>query len=257
MTRIAGYELIASPCCKKIYAKARFASINFSASAFWTDGKRENSLMPNDSGLRKCQCGNYFLQSEAVKLDIPAGDDREFAPHVHTSDLKHAITTATSEKVELAARRDYWMHLNDPYREKYCIHRDAEDAQTDANWENEWRRANPDDRSTFTKLIDKLRRIKPQRPPINPNRPFTFPAFQPTTEQVENMEKLIELLLNSTERLHLEYPIELAELYRELGKFDTTIKLINGIKDEDQDSFSRLLLELSIEKTTAPIRYRG
>jgi hypothetical protein len=55
----------------------------------------------------------------------------------------------------------------------------------------------------------------------------------------------------------LEYPIELAELYRELGKFDTAIKLINGIKDEDQDSYSRFLLELSIEKTTAPIRYRG
>ena len=70
------------------------------------------------------------------------------------------------------------------------------------------------------------------------------------------MEKIIELLLNSTERLHSEYPIELAELYRELGKFDTAIKLINGIKDEDQDSFSRLLLELSMEKTTAPIRYR-
>jgi hypothetical protein len=149
------------------------------------------------------------------------------------------------------------MHLNDSYRKKYCIHREAEDAQTDANWENEWRRANSDDRSIFKNLIDKLRRIKPQRPPLNPNRPFTFPAFQPTTEQAENMEKLIELLLNSTERLHLEYPIELAELYRELGKFDTAIKLINGIKGEDQDSFSRLLLELSIEKTTAPIRYRG
>jgi hypothetical protein len=55
----------------------------------------------------------------------------------------------------------------------------------------------------------------------------------------------------------LEYPIELAELYRELGEFDTAIKLINGIKDEDQDRLSRLLLELAIEKTTAPIRYRG
>jgi hypothetical protein len=234
-----------------------YMSVNYSSFAFWTDGKRENSLMPNDSGLRKCQCGFYFLQSEAVKLEIPAGDDRKFAPHVHTSDLKHAIATVTSEKVELAARRDYWMHLNDAYREKYCAHRNEEDAQADAKWENEWRQQNPDDRSSFTKLIDKLRRIKHQRPPLNSNRPFTFPAFQPTTEQAENMEKLIELLLNSTERLHLEYPIELAELYRELGKFDTTIKLINRIKDEDQDSLSRLLLELAIEKTTAPIRYRG
>jgi hypothetical protein len=232
-------------------------SVNYSSFAFWTDGKRDGSLMPNDSGLRKCQCGSYFLQSESVKLEIPAGDDREFAPHVHTSDLKHAIANATAEKVELAARRDYWMYLNDAYREKYCIHRDAEDAQTDAIWENEWRRANPDKRSIFKNLIDKLRKIKPQRPPLNPNRPFTFPAFQPTTEQTENMEKLIELLLNSSERLHLEYPIELAELHRELGKFDTAIKLINGIKDEDQDSFSKLILELSNEKTTAPIRYRG
>jgi len=199
MTRVSGRKLIASPCCHTLYAMTSYMSVNYSSFAFWTDGKRDGSLMPNDSGLRKCQCGNYFLQSEAVKLEIPAGDDREFAPHVHTSDLKRAIATATSEKVELAARRDYWMHLNDSYREKYCTHRDAEDAQTDANWENEWRRANPDDRSIF----------------------------------------------------------KLAELYRELGKFDTAIKLLNGIKDEDQDSFSRLLVELSIEKTTAPIRYRG
>jgi len=71
-----------------------YMSVNYSSFAFWTDGKRDGSLMPNDSGLRKCQCGNYFLQSEAVKLEIPAGDDREFTPHVHTSDLKHAIATA-------------------------------------------------------------------------------------------------------------------------------------------------------------------
>ena len=257
MTRVSGRKLIASPCCHTLYAMTSYMSVNYSSFAFWTDGKRDGSLMPNDSGLRKCKCGNYFIQSEAVKLEIPAGDDREFAPHVHTSDLKNAIANATSEKVELAARRDYWMHLNDSYRKKYCTHRDAEDAQTDANWENEWCRENPDDRSIFKKLIDKFRRIKLQRPPINPNRPFTFPAFLPTTEQVENMERIIELLLSSTERLHLEYPIELAELYRELGKFDTAIKLINGIKDEDQDSLSRLLLELAIEKTTAPIRYRG
>ena len=257
MTRISGRKLIATPCCHTLYAMTSYMSVNYSSFAFWTDGKRDGSLMPNDSGLRKCQCGSYFLQSESVKLDIPAGDDREFAPHVHTSDLKHAIANATAEKVELAARRDYWMHLNDAYREKYCIHRDEEDAQTDAIWENEWRRANPDKRSIFKNLIDKLRKIKPQRPPLNPNRPFTFPAFQPTKEQTENMEKLIELLLNSSERLHLEYPIELAELYRELGKFDTAIKLINGIKDENQDSFSKLILELSNEKTTAPIRYRG
>lgn len=257
MTRVSGRKLIASPCCHTLYAMTSYMSVNYSSFAFWTDGKRDGSLMPNDSGLRKCQCGNYFLQSQSVMLEIPADDDREFAPHVHTSDLINAIATANSEKVEIAARRDYWMHLNDTYREKYCIHREAEDAQTDANWQNEWRHANPDDRSIFKNLIDKLRGIKPQLPPLNPNRPFTFPAFQPTTEQAENMEKLIELLLNSSERLHLEYPIELAELYRELGKFEYAIKLINGIKDEDQDSFSRLLLELSIEKTTAPIRYRG
>lgn len=234
-----------------------YASVNYSSFAFWTDGKREGSLMPNDSGLRKCQCGQYFLQSEAIRLEMPAGNDREFAPHVHPSDLKHAIDTATSEKLELAARRDYWIYLNDAYRKKYCAHREAEDVQTDVNWENERKQANPDDRSVVKKLIDKLRRTKPKLPPSNQNRPFTFPAFEPTTDQVQNMERLIDLLLDSTERLHVEYPIELAELYRELGKFDIAIKLINGLKDEDQDNLSQLIMELSNEKTTAPIRYRA
>jgi len=90
MTRVSGRKLIASPCCHKLYAITSYASINYSSSAFWTDGKRDGSLMPNDSGLRKCKCEKFFLQSEAVKLEIPAGDDREFAPHVHTSDLKHS-----------------------------------------------------------------------------------------------------------------------------------------------------------------------
>ena len=75
MTRVSGRKLIASPCCHTLYAMTSYMSVNYSSFAFWTDGKRDGSLMPNDSGLRKCQCGNakkptevecYFCENKEV-----------------------------------------------------------------------------------------------------------------------------------------------------------------------------------------------
>jgi hypothetical protein len=109
-----------------LYAKARYSSVNFSSSAFWTDGKREDSLMPNDGSLRKCQCGSYFLLSECIHTGLNATEPFNFPLHVSPSDLPSAIETAHSQDVELAARRAYWLFLDDPYREQYKAHREAE-----------------------------------------------------------------------------------------------------------------------------------
>ena len=91
MTRIVGYELIARSCCRKIYAQVRFSSVYFSASAFWVDGKRENSLMPNDGGLRKCESGTFFMMIECTSTGLDAGDKLYFAKQLHDSDLPCAI----------------------------------------------------------------------------------------------------------------------------------------------------------------------
>lgn len=256
MTRIAGYELIGSPCCRTIYAKARFSSVNFSSSAFWTDGRRENSLMPNDGGLRKCKCGKYFLLSECTTTGLDAGENPNFPQHVHESELPYAIQTASSESVELAAGRTYWMYLNDSYREKYKSYREAEDAQTELIWALEWNKENPDRRSPIRKFYDIiLRRKAPSAPPAE-DKPFTFPDFEPTEIQIGNMLRLVQLISSHPENYSKDYPVELAELFRELGQFNEAISLLQNISAENQDRVTGLILKMAIEKHTAPIRYR-
>jgi hypothetical protein len=70
------------------------------------------------------------------------------------------------------------------------------------------------------------------------------------------MIRLIELVESESESYVKEYPIELAELYRELGMFDKASALINGIKIENQDVVTNLILDLCNKKTSAPVRYR-
>jgi len=256
MTRIAGYELIGSPCCQTIYAKARFSSVNFSSSAFWTDGRRENSLMPNDDGLRKCKCGTYFLLSECSTTGLDAGENRNFPERVHDSDLPNDIQTANSFSVELAARRTYWMYLNDSYRKKYKSHREAEEISTELAWASEWHKANPDNRNTISKIIDVLLLRKRQSVPPAKDKPFTFPDYRPTEIQIENMLRLVKLVTDRPDNFRTNYPVELAELYRELGMFDEAISLLKNISEENHDKVTDLLTQLAVQKISAPLRYK-
>jgi hypothetical protein len=61
MTRVRGIRVLATPYCGAQYALPNYVSMNFSAFEFWTDGWREHSPMPNDEGLRICQCGQFVL----------------------------------------------------------------------------------------------------------------------------------------------------------------------------------------------------
>jgi len=256
MTSISGYELVATPCCRKIYGTPRYASVNFSASAFWTDGKRENSLMPNDGGLRKCECGNFFTWRDCIKLGLDADEKPNFPEHVHPSDLPSAIKSTISLNVELAARRAYWIYLNDEFRELYKTHRDEEDLTRKAQWAAKWDLENPDRRSKLKKLFDKLLlRKKPSAPSV-PNEPITFPTYQPTDTQRENMLHLVELIKTQPENLTKEYPVELAELYRELGNYDEASALLKNVSPENQDVVTKLMLDLCHQRKSAPVRYR-
>jgi len=70
------------------------------------------------------------------------------------------------------------------------------------------------------------------------------------------MIRLIELVEYESESYVKEYPIELAELNRELGMFGKASALINGIKIENQDVVTNLILDLCNKKISAPVRYR-
>lgn len=247
MTRITGYFIKANPCCGTVYITPRYGSINLSAWAYWTDGYKEGALMPDGHGLRQCKCGNFYLLREL--LTISEGDTAE-APrpdYVKPEDLPNAIASARNPEIELAARLDYWQHLNHTYRDRYRTHREAEELATQTVWET----ANPDQR-TWWQRIRKVARYPAYRPA--PDRPFTYPAFVPTDAQCENMCQLLVLLQTGSNRHR--YGLEIAELHRELSQFEEASQAMRYVSDDEGTVTIKLMGDLINDKQSAPVRYR-
>ena len=150
--------------------------------------------------------------------------------------------------VTVSLRVGYWRHLNHEYRERYRQHRDSEEAATKAAWEV----ANPDRRT----LWDKLLRRKPSKYSRPTDSPFTYPAFVPTEDQLQNMTRLREILLEWNEASRWSFVMELDELYREQGRFDEAELQISTLDDNQVDVTSKLISRLIQEKQPAPMRYR-
>lgn len=230
--------------------------MNFSAFEHWTDGWREYSLIPNDEGLRRCKCGQFVMikdmvaieKSEASDADEDESNDLPYMDRVPDELLPECISKATREDMEVAARLGYWKYLNHDYRERYRQQRDAEEAAI----KSEWEAANPDRRTWWDKF---LRRKPPvYRRPLD--SPFTYPAFEPTDEQLQNMKRLSKVLFDWWEASHKGYVLELVDLYREQGRFDEAELVISTLDIKQVDVTSKLITKLIKEKEPAPMRYR-
>jgi hypothetical protein len=220
--------------------------MNFMASEYWSDGWREESLMPNGHGLRRCTCGAYFVLFELQSLGPVEQTELPAAMEVAAEDLPRAIEQARNRDVQMAARLDYWQSLNHPYRERYRAHRQAEDAEHQAAWE----RANPDRRTAIQRMA-KAPRVPRYR--AASDRSITFPAFETSPEQVANMRALLALyLLDSGPPSTL---VEMAELYRELGEFDMAVGLLDQLTDSERCHRSLLIRQLARHEQAAPFRY--
>lgn len=248
MTIVRGVRIVAAPCCGARYAAPRYVSMNFMAFEYWTDGWRDGSLMPNDEGLRHCKCGRFVLMKDLVQIETAETSDLPHIEYVPDELLPECIATAESEDLEVAARLEYWRHLNHPYRQKYRQHREAEEAAIKAAWEA----ANPDCRTWWDRL---LRRKAPSysRPP---GSPFTYPAFEPSPEQLQNMQRLTAILISKATPSGCGHRLELAELYREQGLFDDAKQMIRTVDDREVNVTSKLISSLIKERQTAPTRYR-
>ena len=248
MTRVVGYQLTTAPCCGAVFKAPRLASISFFASEIWTDGYLKDSLMPNDHGLRRCQCGEFLLESDLVKLDRADAKDAHIPERVSSAELPLAIALARTAEIKLAARLDYWHYLNHPYRAEYRAHRNDEEAATQAAWEA----ANPDQRTEAERLNRFVNRM-PMYKPSN-DRPITFPVFAPTTQQKENMAAIIELF-GTTGRTHwslLYFP----EILRELGRFDEANEALSKLDPKEAPMFHLVSANLIQKRQTAPVRYQ-
>lgn len=252
MTSIAGYNLNTTPCCGATYRTPRYRSINFSAWEYWTDGYRYGSLFSNDHGLRQCQCGDCYLVSEMQFICQVEESEVPYTARVASEDLPKAIASARTPSIELAARLDYWQELNHPYRESYRAHRAAEEAATKASWESDkaaWEAANPDTRSWW----QRFRKVPPPQYTQPISGPFTYPPYELSDEQRDNLKALLRLNDNGDIELN---PQTLAELHRELGQFEQAAEALRLIPENKTDVTTRLLKKLVKNKEIAPMRYR-
>jgi len=252
MTRISGHTSIASPCCKSPYKVVEYASMSFSAYAYWTDGAKDGGLMPNDGGLRVCRCGTAFLLRDAVHLEIEASPDTPFPPKPADADLPSVINSASSPTLEATARRNYWRYLNDVYRVHYRAHREKEEAKMDAKWRDDYFACLP----FLPRVIHKLLRSKPPWDYPKPERPFTVPPYEPTTEQTQNMARLLALILNEAEQSVRADQLEIAELYRELGQFEAAADALSSCNEDHQEVTKKVISEQIGLCSAAPIRYQ-
>lgn len=248
MTITRGVRIMAAPCCGARFSAPRYLSMNFSAYAFWTDGWREHSLMPNGEGLRQCSCGKFTLFKDLVEIDSAESSDLPFIKRVSPELLPICIANSENEELEVAARLEYWRELNHAYRERYRIHRDAEEADNKAEWEAQ----NPDRRTWW----DKLRGRKASTYARTEVSRFTVPEFEPSHEQLQNMDRLCEILLDWYNNSRSWYNINLAELYREQQRFTEAEKMISTVNNQDTGVTSKLISKLIQEKQPALIRYR-
>ena len=248
MTIIRGRRILAAPCCGARYTIPHYVSVHYSAFKHWTDGWRDFSLMPNDTGLRHCQCGQFFLLKRTVDMGIEDSSELPLIQQVRDEDLAECISLKHDVEIEVAARRAYWWHLNHKYRDKYRQHRDAEEGTTKEKWESTI--------SSNRNWIDRFFRRKSPIYSRSPDSPFTWPAFEPTIEQLENMKRLSDILSDREANSKNQIATELAELFREQSAFSEAELAINDIGGEHDTVATRLILKLIHKEQSAPMRFR-
>ena len=107
--------------------------------------------MPGGGGLRKCKCGQFYLLREATALGLEAGPETPHTQFVDAADLADA-TQSPHKAVELVAYRQYWMQLNDPYRDLYRAQQKTEDQAAQEKCYADCYTSNSDKRSARQQL---------------------------------------------------------------------------------------------------------
>lgn len=251
MTRVAGYQQYTAPCCGKVYIRPNYRSMNFMAAEHWTDGWREASLMPNDTGLRRCPCGQFLLMRETESLGVTEhAEGLAPLPCPQPHELEQCMASNPSPAIEIAARTALWWHRNHPYRQIYRAHRAAEEQATRQAWEA----AHPDRRTWW----DKLRRKPAPQYQLPRNAPFTIPPFMPTDEQLQNMQRLCTRLEQEVSEFPDLQALTLAELYRQQSLWAPAQACLDKVSTEERRHQPLGVIQQMLhEKTAAPLRYQA
>lgn len=246
MTRISGARLILAPCCGKLFLKPAYSSINFTAHENWTDGKVVGGLLNNGDGLRRCECGEVFLLSDAKQVGaIPK--DKPQAP----DDWQRKSSS-------------WWYRLwgfptTEQIIKDYDIRSDEEIAAAQANTPASPNYVRDDELKALLEKKHKpeielrLRRLywrylnDNYRTALKTSPTIKRPVFAATPAQTENM-RILATLIEASDDMHVA---ELVEIYRELGEFDKAEVLL-PLLPEGYETEAALQKKLLAEKFQAP-----
>lgn len=206
--------------------------------------------MPNNDGLRRCNCGQFLLVKEFTFVELVEETELPWPNFVADEELPDCIAQASSKQMEISARKAYWQALNHPYRERMRQQRETEYAAMKAQWELE----HPDNRSWLAKKFGRPR--APYRRPEN--SPVTILPFTPTPEQEQNMQRMITLLTED-EQLATQNILmgqELVELYRETEQFAKAKALLQAIEGKNHEPYQQQQNDLINAQIRAPVPYK-
>ena len=256
MTRMAGSYVVQTGCCGALYRRQAYASINFSAHEYWTDGRRVNSLFPNDGGLRKCQCGSFFLLHDCDKLyDLPKDNLKPRAPKgwQHTKDnwwrrllgkpslgdylSNYDIRTEEEITAQEQAKPPWPLAIQESDLPT-AIETAAGHVQLEIAARRLW----------WMSQNDPFREVYRKHKEIHPD---TFPPFEASDEQKENMLKLAYLL----EDQYSPPWLEVAEICREVGDMDAAAKALT-LAGKSDETLSLVIGGLIAMNYAGPARFR-
>ena len=225
------------------------------ASEHWTDGATENSLSQSDGGLRRCTCGGYFLSGYAERVGFIPKDTGQ-----QPGQSEYSIAKIFGKIGKL------------------LIAEDKAKPQTIRKLPTQWA-ANetvipPKAQSVTGSAIAELLDSEPQdrnlsiqarrlywrylnnqfRDEYRAHREIhkdSFPAYTPSSAQMDNMEQLVALL----EDHDMVDELELGELYRELGQpLKARAKLAKV--DKDDQKLCAMQLSLLEKGYSGPARFQ-
>ena len=254
MTRISGHQVIKAPCCGARLSTTAFASLNFMAHEHWTDGRDVGSLSPTDGGLRRCSCGSYFLlsQSESLELIRKKEPVREVTRSLK---IEAWLRRKNGESTTQAMERLFGVRQETPI-EAIPIPippaaervKDTELPQLLATNFTNRKLLITARRRYWRYLNDAYRDVYRAHKEHSPD---TYPAYEPSTVQIDNMLRLMLML----EEEASADSFETIELHRELGEPLEALKVLSTIKDQ-ANVFARISHELISAGISGPARYR-
>lgn len=235
MTTFTGYSVCTAPCCGTEYKQALSGSTfqHPGFGEFWTDASMASGKAPAESGLRRCRCGSLFLLHELTRTEKWVGRSDTSIPHtvpVRGAEALSALpeaqdsTATNAAEIELAARLEYWWHLNSAYRAEFAQRRLIEDSAARKQWEKEnpeilaeWERSNWEDMP-----LDYV-----PTPYIRPaDAPYTWPMWFASAPLIANLQAI--LALHDSGRVAVP-DLMLAEIHREMGDLDRADAILASV----------------------------